>query len=226
MKLLPLIAVLVVIIGFALRLNPLLVVVGAAILSGLLAKLGIVQLLSLIGESFIKNRFLFVFVLTLPLLGLLEREGLKDRARDLVRNLRLRPALLTPGRLLIVYQLLRQLTAALGLTSLGGHPQTVRPLVAPMCAAAAERVLPKLSDALRQRIYALAAATDNVALFFGEDLFMAFGAVLLVQGVFREHGIQLEPLRIAIWGLPTAILALLIHGARLLRFDRRMKETP
>jgi uncharacterized membrane protein len=224
MKLLPLLAVVVVVIGFALRLNPLLVVVVAALLSGLLAKLGIVQLLALIGDSFVKNRFLFVFVLTLPLLGLLEREGLKERARDLIRNLRLRPNLVTPGRLLIAYQLLRQITAAIGLTSLGGHPQTVRPLIAPMCAAAAERVAPKLSDALRQRIFALAAATDNVALFFGEDLFMAFGAVLLVQGVFREHGIILEPLRIAIWGLPTAILALLIHGARLLRFDRRLEE--
>jgi uncharacterized membrane protein len=118
----------------------------------------------------------------------------------------------------------RQSTAALGLTSLGGHPQTVRPLVAPMCAAAAERIRPRLSEELRQRIFALAAATDNVALFFGEDLFIAFGAVLLTQGVFRQHGIDLEPLRIALWGLPTAILALMIHGARLVRFDRELEE--
>ena len=123
-------------------------------------------------------------------------------------------------------ELLRQTTAALGLTSLGGHAQTVRPLVAPMGAAAAERVTGKLSDALRQRIFALAAATDNVALFFGEDLFIAFGAVLLTQGVFRQHGIDLDPLRIALWGLPTAILALLIHGARLVRFDRRLEKEP
>lgn len=222
MKLLPLVGVLIVVVGFALRLHPMLVVVAAALCSGLLAGLDVVQLLSLIGESFIKNRFLFLFVMTLPLIGLLEREGLRERAAQLIAGLRLPPQHVTPGRLLIVYQLLRQITAALGLTSLGGHAQTVRPLVAPMSAAAAERRTGKLSDELRQRIFALAAATDNVALFFGEDLFIAFGAVLLTQGVFHQHGIDLDPLRIALWGLPTAILALLIHGARLIRFDARL----
>lgn len=38
----------------------------------------------------------------------------------------------TAGRLLIVYLFVREATAALGLTSLGGHPQMVRPLLAPM----------------------------------------------------------------------------------------------
>jgi uncharacterized membrane protein len=224
MKLLPLLGVLVVVGGFALRQHPMLVVVAAALCTGLFAGLDVVTLLSLIGESFVKNRFLFLFVMTLPLIGLLEREGLRERATQLIASLRLPHV--TPGRLLIVYQLLRQATAALGLTSLGGHAQTVRPLLAPMCAAAAERVLPSGSEALRQRIFALAAATDNVALFFGEDLFLAFGAVLLTQGVFRQHGIDLDPLRIALWGLPTAILALLIHGARLYRFDRRLGREP
>jgi uncharacterized membrane protein len=224
MKLLPLLGVLLVVAGFALRLHPMLVVVTAGLCTALLSQIELTRALALIGEAFIKNRFLFLFVLTLPVVGLLEREGLKERACALVRGLSRRPGLVSPGRLLLAYHLLRQATAAVGMTSLCGHAQTVRPLLAPMAAAAAEPPQQRISDALRQRIYALAAATDNVALFFGEDLFVAFGAVLLTQGVFAEHGIRLEPLRIALWGFPTAILALLIHGGRLLRFDARRKK--
>jgi uncharacterized membrane protein len=69
---------------------------------------------------------------------------------------------------------------------------------------------------------ALAAATDNIGLFFGEDIFIAFGAVLLIQSFFRDQGLVLEPLAIALWGIPTALAALLIHGARLLRLDRTL----
>ena len=71
---------------------------------------------------------------------------------------------------------------------------------------------------------ALSAATDNVGLFFGEDIFIAFGAVLLMQGFYAEHGIVLEPLHIALWGIPTAICAFLIHGWRLARLDRRLRR--
>src|SRR5688572_26306972 len=102
MKLLPLLGVLVVVGGFALRLHPMLVVVAAALFTGLVAGLDVVTLLSLIGESFVKNRFLFLFVMTLPLIGLLEREGLRERATQLIRSLRMPHV--TPGRLLIVYQ--------------------------------------------------------------------------------------------------------------------------
>ncbi|WP_447412395.1 5-oxoproline transporter, DUF969 family subunit, partial [Clostridium perfringens] len=70
--------------------------------------------------------------LALPTIGLLERAGLRDRASDLVR--RLRGA--TTARVLLGYLALRQLTAALGLISLGGHVQMVRPIIAQMAEAA------------------------------------------------------------------------------------------
>src|SRR5262245_9289473 len=106
MKLLPLVGVLLVVAGFALRLHPLLVVVAAGLCTGLLAHLGVVQILALLGEAFVKNRFLFLFVLTLPVVGLLERAGLKERACEVVKNLNARAGLVTPGRLLLAYHLL------------------------------------------------------------------------------------------------------------------------
>ena len=216
----PLIGVALVVIGFAARLNPALVVVVAGVVTARVAGFSPLQVLTLLGEAFVKNRFLALFLLALPVIGLLERHGLKEYAQSAVA--RLRGA--TAGRLLLVYLALRQFTATLGLTSLGGHPQMVRPLVAPMAEGAALAREPALDDGARERIKAMSAATDNVGLFFGEDVFVAFGAVLLMQAFYAEHGIALEPLQIALWGIPTAVCAFVIHGTRLLRFDARLRR--
>lgn len=214
----PLVGVVLVVIGFALRMNPAMVVVGAGVVTGLVAGKTPVEVLNLLGEAFIKQRYLAIFLLTLPVIGLLERHGLKERAQAWIA--RLRGA--TAGRLLIVYLAARQLTAMFGLNSLGGHPQTVRPLLAPMAEGAADTRLGTLPEASRERLKAMAAATDNVGLFFGEDIFIAFGAVLLMQGFYAENGIVLEPLQIALWGIPTAICAFAIHATRLSRLDARL----
>ncbi|MGH8404329.1 MAG: 5-oxoproline transporter, DUF969 family subunit, partial [Pseudomonas sp.] len=109
-----------------------------------------------------------------------------------------------------------------GLTSLGGHPQMVRPLLAPMAEGAAEKRYGKLPDKLRHKVLAMCAATDNVGLFFGEDIFVAFGAIALMHTFLLGSGIDVEPLHIAVWGIPTAICAFIIHAIRLHRFDRML----
>ena len=59
---------------------------------------------------------------------------------------------------------------------------------------------------IRDKIKAHAAACDNIAVFFGEDIFIAFGAVLLIDAFLKENGIQgIEPLHIGLWAIPTAI---------------------
>lgn len=214
----PLVGVAVVVVGFALRLNALLVVVVAGLATGFAAGMDFLRILDLTGEAFLKNRFLMVFVLTLPVIGLLERNGLREQSERWVLDLKR----LSTGRLLIAYQALRQVAAMVGLTHLGGHPQTVRPLLVPMAEATATRGVGPLPEPVRERLRALCAATDNVALFFGEDVFVAFGAVLLMQAFLAQHQIVVEPLQIALWGLPTAIAAFMIHGARVARLDYRM----
>ncbi|GAA0320735.1 DUF969 family protein [Sphingomonas oligophenolica] len=205
----------VIALGFLLRFNPLLVVAASALVTGLAAGLDPLKILALFGKAFNQNRFVSVVYIVLPVIGLLERNGLQARAAALVG--RLRGA--TPGRLLAAYLLFRQLTAALGLTSVAGHPQTVRPLVAPMVEAAAEAEAPGAHDP--QRLRALAAATDNIGLFFGEDIFIAIGSILLMKGVLQGYGIAVAPFDLSVWAIPTAIAALLIHGGRLLLLDRR-----
>jgi len=128
----------------------------------------------------------------------------------------------TSGRLLLLYLALRQLSAALGLTSLGGQAQMVRPLIAPMAEAAAESRLGPLPDKLKFLIRAHAAGADNVGAFFGEDIFIAFGSILLIKGFLQQNGIEVQPLQLSVWAIPTALLAFAIHGTRLFLLDRRL----
>src|ERR1700722_20749184 len=216
----PLIGVAVIIVGFLLRFNPMLIVAVAAIVTGLAANFPPEKILALIGTGFIKTRNIpLIIVLPLAVIGLLERHGLRERAQTWIASIKAA----TAGRLLIVYLLVRELTAAVGLTGLGGHPQMVRPLIAPMAEGAAESRYGKLSDAVRYRLRAFAAATDNVGLFFGEDIFVAFGAILLMVTFLKEAAVIVEPLHVAVWGMPTALAAFLVHGYRLLRLDRSLE---
>lgn len=212
--------ILIVVVGFLLRLNPLLVVMAAAMGTGLSAGLDPVRIISAFGKAFNENRFITIVYILLPVIGLLERYGLQQRARSVIAELKGA----TTGRLLIAYLFFRQVTAALGLISIAGHAQTVRPLVAPMAEAAAERDLGALDDDKRETVKAYAAATDNVGVFFGEDIFIAMGSILLMIGFLEANGITLAPLQLSVWAIPTAIIAFVIHAARLLLLDRRLKR--
>jgi uncharacterized membrane protein len=214
----PLLGVLVVVVGFALRANPVAVVVTAGLTSGLAAGKPLPELLALLGESFLSQRTLALVFLTLPVIGVLEWAGLREQAKRWIAGFRG----VTLAKLLIGYLGLRQLLGMIGLTSVGGHAQTVRPLVAPMSEAAAEQSAGPITPAQRQQVLALAAATDNVGLFFGEDVFLAFGGVLLIQGFLADNGFRFEPMQIALWALPTAIAAFVIHATRLWLFQRRL----
>jgi len=216
----PLLGVAVVVAGFALRANPALVVVAAGIVSGLLAGVSLPDLLALIGNKFVASRNLLVLLLTLPTIGLLERAGLREHAHAFIARMRS----FTLARLLIAYLEVRQLLSMLGLTGIAGHAQTVRPLLAPMAEAAAEKIDPALGTDAREQVKALCAATDNTGLFFGEDVFIAFGAVLLIQGFYAQNGIDLDPRSISLWALPTAIAAFVIQSLRALRLQRRLRK--
>lgn len=217
MQYLPLLGILIVVLGFALRLNPMLVVPVAAIATGLLAGLDLTEVIAKLGKAFNDSRIIAIPWIVLPVIGLLERYGLQQRARAVIGGFRAA----TAGRLLLLYLLYRQLISAIGLHSTAGHAQTVRPLVAPMAVAAAEQG-GALDDATRDRVKAHAAATDNVGLFFGEDIFFAIGSIVLIQQTLAGYGIQLTPLELAVWAIPTAVAAFVIHGARLLWLDRRL----
>lgn len=214
----PLLGIALVVVGFALRFNPLKVVVGAALATGLLAGLDFIEVVEALGKAFNDNRYISVTWIILPVIGLLERHGLQQRARKLIEGMQG----LTMGVFLTAYLGFRQITAALGMKDIGGHPQAVRPLIAPMAEAAAEMSHGELGEEDREKVKAMSAATDNVGLFFGEDIFFAIASILLIQGVLEGAGYPLSPMELAVWAIPTAICAFFIHSWRLWLLDRRI----
>ena len=214
----PLIGIALVVIGFALKLNPMLVVTASAIVTGLIAGMDLHLVVSTFGKAFNDNRIIAIVWIVLPVIGMLERFGLQQRAMSLIRNFKGA----TVGRLLVAYLGYRQVISALGLKDTAGHPQTVRPLIAPMALAAAEKQHGELSEEEAEKVKAFSAATDNVGLFFGEDIFLAISSIVLIQQILAGYGYELAPLELAMWAIPTAICAFVTHASRLILFDRKL----
>lgn len=213
-----LIGVAIVVVGLGLRLNPLLVVISAGVSTGLVAGMGVMEILDAIGTAFVTNRYMSLFILTLPVIGLLERHGLREQAEQFI--LRLKGA--TAGRIMFLYMIFRQATNAVGL-QLGGHPTFIRPIISPMAegAVAREKALPQnVLDEIRS----MAASSENYGNFFGQLMFIASGGLLLIKGVMEQASYSVDLLTMALYAIPTAIAALLIGGFRFHLFDKKMKQ--
>ena len=206
-------------LGLARSWPPLAVVTAASLCVALGAGLPVTQWLDILGGQFSQNRFVALAWLVLPLIGVLERHGLQHHARTVMQRLHR----MGPATLLLAYMLIRQLGAALGLASLGGQAQMVRPVVVPMAQAALEKEGP-CPACILQQLAAHAAAVDNIGLFFGEDVFMAMGSILLAQAVLVQQGLPVQPWQLAMWSIPTALAAAAIHGARLLLLGRAWRR--
>ncbi|HEY5337249.1 MAG TPA: DUF969 domain-containing protein [Rhizomicrobium sp.] len=219
---LTLLGIAVVVVGFLIRVNPLLVIAAAVLVTGWAAGIDVVHTLSVFGKAFNDSRYISAVFVVLPVIGLLERAGLQERARILIG--RLRGA--TVGRLLLTYMVFRQVMSAIGLASAaGGQAQVVRPLLAPMAEAAAEKEAGgRISDATRYLIRAHAAASDTIGVFFGEDIFLAVGSILLIKGFLEQEHIIVQPLSLSLWAIPSAVMALLIHGTRIMLLDRKIRR--
>ncbi|WP_186645409.1 DUF969 domain-containing protein [Fluviispira vulneris] len=219
--LLPLIGIPIIILGFALRFNPLLVIATAGIVTGFSVGMDFFTILETFGEKFLNSRQLAVFILILPVVGLLEHYGLKERAEIWIGKF----THITTGKIIMLYFFLREISAAMGLIGLGGHAQTIRPLIAPMAEGASKNKYGPLPKSILDKIRSHAAASENIAVFFGEDIFIAFGAIILMNTFLNDNGIEnIEPLHIGLWGIPTAICALCIHLIRLTQLDTSIKN--
>ena len=213
-----LIGILVVAVGFALRGNTLLVVLAAGISTGLAADMSFNEIMTWCGKYFVENRYVTLTVLLmLPVVGLLERYGLRERAETLIQ----RAKAATAGRVLLFYTAVRQISVALGV-NIGGHAAMVRPLVAPMAEGAAQARHGVLSEKTTEAIRAHAAAAENTGNFFGEDTVFAVGAVYLMKGVLETQGYPVSVWALSFWGIPTALVAfgLMIWRTRVL--DQRI----
>jgi uncharacterized membrane protein len=212
-----LLGLLIVAVGFVFRINTLLVVVAAAIVSGLLAGFSFHEIVALMGRLFVDNRVLTLpVILMVPVVGILERHGLQEWVSARIRRVQAA----TAGRVLWGYQLLRAATSMVGL-NIGNHASMVRPLVVPMAEGAATQGGP-LTDPDRAEIRAHAAAAENAGNFFADDIVVAIGALLLVRAFFETAGIEVSLGEIQTWSLPTALWVVAVGFWRYRGLDRRI----
>src|SRR5699024_8008804 len=122
------------VVGFELKWETTAVVVLAAVVTGLFSGMNPVDLLTTIGKSFVDQRPVSLFFLTLPMIGLVESHGLKDVALNGIKNLKK----MTAGKILNIYLVVRELCVMFGI-SLQGQVQFVRPMIMPMVQAAVEK---------------------------------------------------------------------------------------
>lgn len=214
-----LIGILIVVIGFVFKIETLFTVLVAGIATGLVAGMDINQILTTLGESFVANRAVSLFILTLPVIGILERYGLKQRAVYLIEKL----GKLTTGGVLTIYMLARQIAGALSIR-MSGHPQFVRPLVNPMAQAAGASKHGKLDEKDEETIKALSAASENYGNFFGQNLFAGSSGVLLIASTLSAQGYKVSELEIAKASIIMVVIALLVSALQNYLFDKKLNR--
>ncbi|MFR9239256.1 DUF969 domain-containing protein [Clostridium baratii] len=214
-----LIGILIVILGFVFKIETLFTVLVAGLATGLVAGMDLNEILTVLGQSFVSNRAVSLFILTLPVIGILERYGLRQRAIFLVKKL----GKLTTGGVLSAYTLIRQITGALSIR-ISGHPQFVRPLVNPMAQAAATNKYGKIDEEDEEKIKALSAASENYGNFFGQNLFAGSSGVLLISSTLTEFGYNVTALDVAKASIVMAVIAFLISVLQNYLYDKKMAK--
>jgi uncharacterized membrane protein len=216
-ELLRLIGILIVVVGFILKFDTIAVVVVAGIVTGLVAGMGPEQILTVLGNSFINQRLATLFVLTLPVIGICERYGLKDKAVDLIRKFKMASS----GGLISVWLAIRSLAAAFSVR-LGGHPQFIRPLIEPMANAASVAKYGPLQEPTIDKIKGYCAASENLGNFMAQNCFMGASGTLLIVSTLVEQGQDVNALQIAMMSIPIAVLAVIVGIAHNWLFDRTL----
>ena len=134
MEYLTLIGIVIIVAGFALKLDVLATVIISGLVTGLVSGMSLVEILEILGSSFVSNRLMSIFLIIFPVIAIIERYGLKERAAYLIGKIKNASA----GKVLAIYSVVRTVASALNIR-IGGVVQFVRPLVLPMAQAAGEK---------------------------------------------------------------------------------------
>lgn len=219
MEYLKLIGILIIVLGFALKLDVLAVVLVAGIVTGLVSGLDFIHILEIIGSSFVANRLMSIFLIMFPVIAIIERYGMKERAAYLIGKIKNASA----GKVLSIWMVIRSVASALNIR-IGGHVQFIRPLILPMAAAAAQSAKGTgLSEKEEERIKGLSAATENFGNFFAQNCFPASASVVLIQSGLALAGYDVTLSDIASSAIYVMIISIFLTILQVLLFDKRLK---
>ena len=190
-----LIGILIVVIGFILKIDTLFTVLLAGVATGIVAGLDFNQIFTILGDSFVSNRGVSLFILTLPVIGVLERYGLKQRAVSLIEKLKR----LTTGKVLTIYMIARQIA---GLSNSN-----------------------ELKESDEEAIKALSAASENYGNFYGQNLFAGSSGVLLIASTLTQFGYNVTGLNIVKASTIMAVIALVVATIQFTLYDKKLNKS-
>ena len=221
MEYLTLIGIVIIVDGFALKLDVLATVIISGIVTGLISGMSFVEILEILGSSFVSNRLMSIFLIIFPVIAIIERYGLKERAAYLIGKIKNASA----GKVLAIYSVVRTIASALNIR-IGGVVQFVRPLVLPMAQAAGEQVKgEKFDNDEEEKIKGLSAAVENYGNFFAQNCFPAASGVVLMQGTMATAGFTEVTLgTIAASSIYIAIISVVLTFIQVFLFDRKIKK--
>ena len=205
MEIIKLLGIVIVIAGFALKLDSILIIVSAALVTALVGGLGITGFLTTLGSSFVSNRSIAIFILIMLVTGTLERNGLKEAAAKLIGKLK-NPS---SGKVIGAYGVMRGIFGAFNV-SFGGVAGFVRPIIMPMAIGAIEANGEVPNEEHVEEIKGMASAMENIAWFFCQVLFVGGSGGLLVQSTLKGLGYEVELVDLAKTAIPVSITAVVL----------------
>lgn len=205
MELIKLLGIVIVILGFALKKDPILIIICASIVTAIVGNLEPIALLETFGNVFVSNRSMTIFILVTVVTGTMERNGLREAASRLISKVKGA----TPGAIIGTYGIIRGAFGAFNV-GIGGIIGFVRPVLMPMATGSIEARGETPNEEHMEVVKGMAAGVENIGWFFCQVLFIGGSGSLLVQSTLAGLGYNVDLLDLAKVEVPVAIFALLV----------------
>lgn len=219
MELIKLLGIVIIIVGFAMKKDSILIILLASIVTALVGGLGISGLLEILGKSFVANRSMAIFILIMLVTGTLERNGLKEAAAKLIGKIK-NP---TSGKVIAAYGFMRAIFASFNV-SFGGVAGFVQPIIMPMATGAIEASGHKPKEEHIEELKGMASAMENISWFFCQVLFVGGSGALLVQSTLETEGYKVDLVDLAMAELPVGIFAVTIAIIYFVLKDKKLRK--
>lgn len=200
MEYIKLLGILIVIIGFAFKLDSILIIIAAAFTTALVGGVDMITLVETFGESFVNNRSMTIFILVMLVTGTMERNGLREASSALISKIKGASA----GIVIGAYGIIRGIFGAFNV-GIGGVAGFIRPVLIPMATGAVEAKGHKINEEHLEQIKAMSAGIENISWFFCQVLFIGGSGALLVQGTLANLGYDINLIDLAAVEIPVAI---------------------
>lgn len=217
MEIIKLIGILIVILGFAFKLDSILIIFISAVVTAMVGGLGIEGFLETFGTNFVANRSMAIFIMILLVTGTLERNGLREAAAALIHKVKG----VTAGKLVCAYGIMRAFFGAFNV-GFGGVAGFIRPVLLPMAESAVKAEDQELNEEHFEEIKGMASAMENITWFFFQVLFVGGSGGLLVQSTLQSLGYDVELIDLVKVEVPVAFTALILASIYFIIKDKRL----